>query len=184
MVIPAGTDVLVEHGPLGEAHFSKDQIYRYLLTRLCGNAAPSWWITYVMLNPSTATHEKNDPTIAKTIKFGHRFCEGWQGPRELLGIRIVNLYAFRATKPKVCFAYPKPVGGVQNDRYIVEACRDSAIVIAAWGVHTRSIERSHEVRRMLVGEGIRLHRLGDPTKDGFPPHPLYLPDDTELQEWC
>lgn len=176
--------VRVEHGPLGEAHFSADDIYRFLLTRNCGNELPTWWVTMIGINPSTANHEKNDNTITKFLKFAHRFCEGWQGPREMLGVQIVNLYAFRSPYVRDCFAYPKPVGGLVTDYYIREACKRSAIVVAAWGPKAKARARASEVRNMLVGAGVKLHRLGAPTKDGTPSHPLFLADDTELQEWC
>src|SRR5689334_16488446 len=62
--------------------------YRYSLHR--------WWgagerLYFVMLNPSTADAEVDDPTI--------RRCMGFARTLGFDGIGVVNLYAFRATKP-------------------------------------------------------------------------------------
>lgn len=178
--------MIVERGQLGEAHFSECRTYRYLLTRPPATPAgelapPIWWVTFCMLNPSTADHDQDDPTIAKCRKFARRICEEREGPLAHLGVRIVNVFAIRATDPRECLAHPKPIGGTVNDERIVLSALNSFVTICAWGAHAKA--RGREVRALLVGHGVRLHRLGKPNKDGSPKHPLYLKDSTELVPW-
>lgn len=171
------TPLIIEQGKLGAAYFSPCHRYRYLLTRGAPDAKRR--VTFVMLNPSTADSDRNDPTVAKCIKFAAReaTARGWEAHR----VAIVNLYAIRATDPRDCFADQKPVGGAINDGAILETCANSEIVIAAWGSHQKASGRAREIRGML--DGIVLYRLGPSTKDGSPRHPLYLRDVTPLEEW-
>lgn len=166
-----GPRLVHERGELGDAWFSRSRAYRYLLTR--GEAGPR--ITFVMLNPSTADHDRNDPTITRCIGFARRL-----GGREHR-VAIVNLYALRATDPDVLFAHARAVGGAVNDRVIVEQARASQLVIAAWGADRRSAKRAGEVRQMLAEARVTLHRIGPPSKHGAPRHPLYLRGDLRLE---
>lgn len=176
-------ELVVDHGELGAAYFSPCRTYRYLLTRGAPHAAHV--VTFCMLNPSTADADQNDPTIAKCIKFAGRFARelGWYTDDGQVAVRIVNLFAIRATDPRDCFGHPKPVGGVQNDLAILDACRGADLVIAAWGAHTKAAARAAEIRRFLANNGIKMHRLGPPAKGGEPKHPLYLRDATALEVW-
>jgi uncharacterized protein DUF1643 len=65
--------------------------YRYSLTRVWDEALPT--ITFVLLNPSTADDQQLDPTLRRCVSFAKR--EGYGG------MITLNLYAFRATDPKV-----------------------------------------------------------------------------------
>src|SRR5574337_242506 len=80
----------------GEAVFSACQRYRYRLTRELDGAlfaaATARTITFIMLNPSTADANTDDPTIRRC----KGFARGWGYGRLL----IVNLFAFRATDPR------------------------------------------------------------------------------------
>lgn len=174
--------LVVETGKLGRATFSACGLYRYLLERPPAEG-PEWCVTFCMLNPSTADADQNDQTITKCIKFAGRICDERGGPRHRLGVRIVNLYAFRATDPRDCFAHPKPVGGIENDRAIVDTCRTAQLVICAWGSSAKASGRGSEVRRLLKAAGIELHRFRPRTPTPNPPHPLYLRDDTPIEAW-
>ena len=100
------------------ARLSDDRRYRYLLVRRWDNTLPD--ATFVMLNPSTADERDDDPTIRKCIGFAKRWGCG--------GIKVVNLYAFRATNPRDCFAAADPIGGPQR------SCRGALCVTRnAWG---------------------------------------------------
>lgn len=175
--------LVVEQGRLGAATFSECRAYRYVLTRGAPHAARR--VTYCMLNPSTADQDKNDPTIAKCIKFAGRFARerGWYTDDGQVAVTIVNLFAVRTKDPSICFAHPEPVGGIENDIAILEACRGADLVVAAWGAHSKAAARAAEIRRMLERDGVTLHRLGSPTKDGHPRHPLYLRDASALEVW-
>lgn len=141
------------------AVLSADGQYRYELTRRWDNSTST--LTFVMLNPSTADASIDDPTIRRCIGFAQSAGFG--------GLRVLNLYAFRATQPKDMFRAIDPVGP-ENDSYISGLFAGST-VIAAWGANARP-DRVRQVRRLLANQ--RILCLGV-TKDGHPKHPLYVP---------
>lgn len=148
----------------GTAWLSADRAYRYVLTRRWDDGPVMAWI---MLNPSTADADTNDPTIRRCIGFARR--EGCGA------IWVVNLFALRATDPRVLRASPDPVGPA-NDSFLRERTRTD-YVVAAWGAHGSLNGRSHEVRTALAD--IPLLCLGI-TRGGEPRHPLYVQSDTPL----
>lgn len=91
----------------GDAVFSPCQRYRYWLERRFSEGDGT--AVFVMLNPSTATAETNDPTIRRCIGFARSWgCDY---------LVVVNIFAFRATDPKVMKAEADPVGS-DNDRHL------------------------------------------------------------------
>lgn len=143
------------------AQISECGRYRYTLHR--------WWgdgdrLAFVMLNPSTADAEVDDPTI--------RRCMGFARALGLDGIRVFNLYAFRATKPADLWQTAEPTGGARNDdllrELLLQAKRQQ--VIAAWGANAKA-DRVDEVMSWLGSEHLLALGL---TKAGAPRHPLYL----------
>lgn len=142
---------------------SDDGRFRYALTRDWGDGPRA---VFIMLNPSTADAEEDDPTIRRCISFAKR--EGCGS------LRVENLFAFRATNPDQMFAHAHTaVGG--TDRYIREAVTDAGTgpVIAAWGGDKRAAPRAHHVLGMLFDIGRGMKCLGK-TKAGAPRHPLYV----------
>jgi hypothetical protein len=148
--------------------------YRYTLQRGWTDGWP--WATFIMLNPSTADADTDDPTIRRCIGFAQR--EG------CAGLRVVNLYALRATDPRELWKHADPVGPL-NDFHLRDEFLDVAygggLVIAAWGAHARP-DRVAVVRNLAAGFGVDLHALGF-TKAGQPRHPLYLRGDAPLVPW-
>jgi hypothetical protein len=148
------------------AIFSTCEQYRYRLWRHWGLGAPRARAVFIMLNPSTADAEEDDPTIRKCIGFAERM--GYAG------IDVVNLYAYRATKP----AELKRVGwpkGPDNDRHILEACRNNIDreAICAWGTNARGNSRPMDVLDLIRAAGITPMALK--VTNGVPHHPLMLP---------
>lgn len=151
--------------------------YRYSLTRDWytgdyGESRPAI-VVFVMLNPSIADAEIDDPTIRKCIAYAQRW--GYTG------IKVVNLYAYRATQPTELIHTPVDIIGPENDKYILEAVSDpdSIRCIAAWGKPSFKIpghlERVEAVKKLVVPEVV-VQAL-ELTKDGQPRHPLYLKGD-------
>lgn len=147
-----------------DALVSTDGLYRYHLARTWNKGDGT--VTFIMLNPSTADADRDDPTIKKCIKFARAWGYG--------AIMVGNLYAFRATDPKEMLAAADPVGP-ENDKFLTHmaltAARKGELLVGAWGANARS-DRVAAVRA-LPG----MHRLLalSLTKSGQPGHPLFLP---------
>ena len=152
-----------------EAVFDPSRTYRYLLTRTWNPAWPP--AVFIMLNPSTADAFTLDPTIRRCMTFARTWCAG--------GIRVVNLFAYRAVRPSALSMAGNPVGDL-NDEFIRRACEPSAaVVVAAWGAYGAA-DRAAEVTLLL--DGTPLYCLGT-TKGGHPRHPLYVPGSTPLEPY-
>lgn len=151
--------------------FSSCGSYRYALTREWDLALPK--MTVIMLNPSTANHLVDDPTIARCTTRARRLGFG--------ALYVANLFAWRATSPKDMLQQDDPVGP-RNDGWIGWMARAGSTVLCAWGAHGSHRGRDVEVVRMLRSNDVRLTMLGM-TKGGQPKHPLYLPLALEPQEF-
>jgi hypothetical protein len=136
--------------------------YRYRLLRSWGEGPR---VCFVMLNPSTADAEHDDPTI--------RRCIGYAKALEAGSLQVVNLFALRATDPSELRRDAEPVGPA-NDSHIEGAALAAEMVICAWGAHPFARQRSVRVLEVLTTAGVRPMCLRQ-TKDGHPAHPLYLP---------
>jgi hypothetical protein len=158
---------------LGDASavFSVCDRYRYRLTRTWAHGPT---VTFVMLNPSTADELVADPTVRRCVGFATR-----EGAGRLV---VVNLFALRSTDPAQLARADDPTGP-GNDEHIQSAARDASLVIAAWGAHPFAADRAADVQAMLAATGTPLHRIGPPSKDGHPRHPLYLAAETPLERW-
>lgn len=141
--------------------------YRYRLWRVWN--PDSYRLAFIMLNPSKADAEVDDPTIRKCVGFAKR---GGYG-----GIEVFNLFAYRATDPRELYRCPDPIGP-DNDEYLRQI-PPRVDVCLAWGAHGRRFpERVKRVEALLPEEKclLALRCLAD----GTPAHPLMLPYSLEL----
>jgi hypothetical protein len=83
---------------------------------------------------------------------------------------MLNLFAYRATDPRVLRTVADPVGP-ENDRYLLEVCRRAALVVCCWGADGEYLGRDRQVLELLRGISLRALAL---TRMGHPRHPLYL----------
>ena len=153
-----------------EAVISDDQRYRYTLYRDWREDPfePCRILNFVMLNPSTADATQEDPTIRK--------CIGFAKLGDFNAIRVVNLFAYRATDPKRLreeYEDEKNIVGPLNDAYVRELPPEETVV-AAWGATfmKESWIRSR-IRETIALLNRKLYCLGK-TKDGHPKHPVML----------
>jgi len=124
---------------------------------------------WILLNPSTADATKLDPTLRRCEAFSRAWgCDGFD---------VANIFALRSTDPAALYQVDDPIGP-GNDRIILAAARDAAIVVAGWGTHGALLGRGDQVRDALDAAGVALECLGQ-NVDGSPRHPLYLPARTE-----
>jgi hypothetical protein len=151
----------------GGAIFDPTGMYRYLLWREWHPDSPR--LALIMLNPSTADEQKNDPTIRRCIGFAHAWGFG--------SVEVVNLFAYRATDSKELLKVDDPVGA-ENDGYIVQAVERCSYVVVAWGTKGILLDRDRQVLQLL-GDRPNVGCLGV-TKGGHPRHPLYLRGDAGL----
>jgi len=153
------------------ATFSDCMAYRYLLTRVWSETGDR--ALFVMLNPSTADEIKNDPTVER--------CERRARALGFGAFRVVNIFAFRATDPKVMRAHPSPIGPA-NDAAILESCDWASRVICAWGTHGAHLGRGSDVEALIRARGAEPWHLGL-TKQGHPKHPLYISYSRSPERW-
>jgi hypothetical protein len=153
------------------AVYSDCEAYRYDLTRIWDASGPK--ALFVMLNPSTATEYQNDPTVercerrARTLGYG--------------SFRVANIFAYRATDPKVMRAIADPVGPA-NDEAIANGAVWADRIICAWGSHGAHLTRGAAVETLLRGIAKPLWHLGL-TQAGQPKHPLYIGYDRQPELW-
>lgn len=159
----------------GNARITPDGQYRYFLTRYWGQIlSPVQRVTFVMLNPSTADATVDDPTIRRCIGFAKAW--GYDG------LAVVNLFAFRATKPKDLLTAPDPVGP-ENDRTVGFWATRADVVVAAWGASYPKAYKPYVdrmARSLRQDYGAKVLGL---TANGDPRHPLYMHGDTRPQSW-
>jgi hypothetical protein len=151
------------HPIVRAAVFDASGRYRYTLTRRWAPGGET--VAFVLLNPSTADAERDDPTVRRCIGFARDW--GYAA------LEVVNLFAWRATRPSELRRAPAPVG-VQNDAHLLQAARRAARIVLAWGVHGAWAGREEAVRALLEPVAGRLECLGI-TRGGHPRHVLYLP---------
>src|SRR5262249_1429413 len=117
--------------PRNVAVISACGCFRYYLARRI--AAGDRVATFIMLNPSTADAFVDDPTVRK--------CQGFARRWGCSLLRVVNLFAVRATNPVAIKAAADPVG--PDNKAWVNAALGASVsgrdrvntVVCAWGVH-------------------------------------------------
>jgi hypothetical protein len=169
------------------AVFDASGSFRYELWRSWDQTKSE--IVFIMLNPSTADDTVNDPTIKRCISFAQTWKYG--------SLRVVNLFAYRATDHRLLLKTRDPVGP-DNDRFIETALRTDGsdlpgsplhgsplpgshkTVVLAWGNRGALLERGDQVIALAAKHAKRRLRCFGYTKEGQPCHPLYLPGNSKL----
>lgn len=151
-----------------DAVFSDCLRYRYTLERTWDSGPSLLW---VLLNPSSATAEKDDPTNRRGISFSKAWGYG--------ACTFVNLFAYRTPHPFIMMRAEEPVGPI-NNFHILEQAEKADAVVVAWGTNGGHLGRDEKVLKLL--RGYRLQCLGR-TKAGHPKHPLFLKADIKLEEF-
>lgn len=153
---------------LMEAGISSCGIYRWWLYRCWAVDKPL--IIWIMMNPSTADHTKNDPTISKIMRYSKKWGYG--------GVLVLNIYAFRSSKPENLPQVMSEAVGPRNDWWIKTmfryAARKKIPVVCAWGV--RHQNRGDWVRVAADDAGLQLMCL-ELALNAEPKHPRFLSED-------
>lgn len=149
------------------ASFDDAEIYRYTLLR---RWAPGPMCLWILLNPSTATAIKLDPTLQRCLQFTMSWTHVGQERHLPFGaFEVCNAYAFRSPHPEDLWKVDDPVGP-NNDAAILSAAKRADLVIVGWGDGC-SPQRERQLAQLLCDHGIQPHMLAA-TKRGSPSHPL------------
>lgn len=160
--------IVMRSGALGRAAFSPCGRYRYALERclpltLSLGRGP----LFVGLNPSTADHDQDDPTIRRLRGYSRAW--GYDN------FDVLNLFALRATDPNKMFAVDGDdarSGDPLNLAYLMVYARHAELVVACWGCDDRADARADLVEREL-SKICQVHALAV-NAQGRAMHPLYL----------
>lgn len=136
---------------------------------------------FVMLNPSTADGEQDDPTIRRCVGFAKRL--GFDR------LDVINLFAWRATSPADLLKVGPDSDpcGIANQDAFHRTLDAAGMVICAWGANGTHLGQNETALGWIAdhldiladeGRNVPLLALGL-TKDGHPRHPLYLPADAQ-----
>lgn len=155
------------------AVLSDDRLMRWELTRVWADRLDPKLCTFLLLNPSTADAETDDPTTVRCMSYARY----WRYD----GVRLVNLVGFRATDPRDMydwFAQQTHTGLSEHVKHAVSGAvaPDSQKVIVAHG-NLPPIMREHAFKvsaAIMMRRNLHALKLN---KDGSPAHPLYLPGD-------
>lgn len=153
---------------ISEAGISSNKKYRWWLFRCWAAEKPL--VIWIMMNPSTADHTKNDPTIGKVIRYSKKWGYG--------AVLVLNIYAFRTSRPENLPRVMSEAVGKSNDWWIrtifAFAARKKIPVVCAWGVKHK--ERGAKVRVIADEAGLRLMCL-ELALNAEPKHPRFLSED-------
>lgn len=165
---------LFEDKTVSLAVFSECKRYRYYL-EWRWNITPLLYVC--MLNPSTATAHKLDPTIQGLVKRAKMWGYG--------GVAVVNLFAFRSTDPHIMLSQQDPIGP-ENDNtikaFIANASNSGSPFIVAWGEHGGHKKRWLDIVNICAELGVSMQAF-DTNKSGQPKHPLYCKHEKRLEFW-
>lgn len=146
--------------------------YRYTLTRTWDGDLPI--LVFVMLNPSKADAQVNDPTIRRCIRFA---ADNGYG-----GILVVNVFAYRATDPEDLPLDDDEACGELNCYYTVDAFQDRDVCFA-WGASKRvDHQMAFDMLRVARTWAKSIKCLGK-TASGAPRHPLYVKASQALEDY-
>lgn len=144
--------------------------YRYRLSRSWDVGGTVLWL---MLNPSTADANVDDPTIRRCIAFSRTW--GYAA------LYVGNMFALRATDPAELRRHPDP-GGIGNTLHLREMAKQSSLIVAAWGADSLVTPLLARSTLGNLSDCAPIKCLGR-TKSGAPRHPLYVAAATELQDY-
>lgn len=139
--------------------------YSYQLERLWDKGMPM--VLFIMLNPSTADADSDDPTITRFIGFAKAWGFG--------GLMVGNLWAYRATDPKKLKDNPEINHSAVwlreiNEKHIRAMALQCDTVIFAWWTDKHAFDW-HVLKYGQLFPDAKAITI---SKHGKPCHPLYL----------
>lgn len=146
-----------------------DPLHRYLLWWIWDWSLPLW--LFLMLNPSKATHETEDPTVKRQAA---RAMKGGAG-----GVIIGNAGALRETDRLLALRHDDIIGP-DNQFWLMHAVTLADKIIVAHGPDAAKFGGDKLIRRATEGHQLFALKI---TKGGHPGHPLYIGYSAPLLEF-
>lgn len=173
---------------LREATISQCDQYRWTLSRTW-RAGPH--VCFCGLNPSTADHVTDDPTVRRWMHFAHSWGYG--------GFVAVNLYPFRTPQVAACKRWANWENNGpdwyardrhwENERVVAAEARRADKFVACWGASAwDDAYIDHVLDQVREEEPFSsIYCLGT-TADGSPKHPMArgrhrIPNDVQPMIW-
>ncbi len=154
------------------ARLSPDGRFRHVLGRTWTPAGLQ--IAFIGLNPSVADADVDDPTCRRCVRFAQDSGFG--------RLVMVNLFAFRATRPAELWA-SGPAQSSDEDAVMAKILGSVDRVVACWGAVPQATDRARQVLAIAAAHAQPVYVLGL-SKHGHPRHPLYLPASARPQPWA
>lgn len=152
--------MVIKNNILRKAKFSIDKKHRYELSRHWDLSKSD--ILFIMLNPSIANEDIDDPTIKRLISFTREFKYG--------GFFVANLFTYITPYSKTL---DTSIGFTKlNLKTIKNLVNKVDEVIYAWG---NSIKEPIELKKLVKNPKCFGKNL-----NGTPKHPLYLSSNSKL----
>ena len=152
--------MVIKNNILRKAKFSIDKKHRYELSRHWDLSKSD--ILFIMLNPSIANEDIDDPTIKRLISFTREFKYG--------GFFVANLFTYITPYSKTL---DTSIGLTKlNLKTIKNLVNKVDEVIYAWG---NSIKEPQELKNLVKNPKCFGKNL-----NGTPKHPLYLSSNSKL----
>jgi hypothetical protein len=147
----------------------KDAKYRYALARIWNETLPVW--TFVMLNPSDATHCRTDSTVTIQVERARRGGAG--------GIIVVNCGAIRQKYSDLAVVDADPIGP-DNAFWVAHYLKLAGKVVLAFGDQAARFGGEKLIKELI---GNRPCFALGVTQRGWPRHPRGVGYDTPLIEY-
>ena len=145
------------------ANISNDRQERFSLSRIWDFNKPK--ILYIMLNPSYADDEFDDPTIRRLIFFSKKYKYG--------GFYVANLFTQITPYPK--FLNIESSIQKNNLKVIKDLVLKSKTIVYAWG----NLVNEPTEFLSIVNNPLCFKK----NLNGTPRHPLYLPSSSKLESF-
>lgn len=159
-----------------DATFSEDREHRYKLQRVLDGDFRDRTIAFVMLNPSTADEDGDDPATKKCLEIARE--------HDFKRVEIVNLFSKINSTAAEIHNCKDPVRA-ENDQFIIDTCEEADKIICGWGNDGQYMNRSTEVFNRISHhdlECLRVNGSGEPTYIR-PNGPLQHQIDNETQPY-
>ncbi len=168
--------LIVGRGTYGQVvTWEADDHHEYDYVRVWDDTLPV--LLFVLLNPASGEDQSAKPDVTT------RRCVGYAKRAGCGGIRLVNLYTFRATDPADLSTAAEPNGPTADEYLTAAFAASDGRAVVGWGSRPAPevAERVAVVSRLADEAGcslfcVRLNRDGSP---GHPSRGPYLP----LQPW-